>query len=235
MKSAFDLAAAAHHSWQQAADTGSLASHTLMDAAAEQAVRAYLALLQGLLGWRNNGAPAIDLGAGSGHMTRTFRNVGIDMTAAERHDEGVDLLRRLNPDLPVCHADISSMHEPGRYGLIVAREIYPITRVAAFAEQHAMLGRLIDSLESGGVLLVAGSDACAPDCMDYQGMLRSFASDARVSRTAGPLIEPLVQRFPWTMHSRLACAALHALAAPLLAWKRRRGWVRINVIAFVRA
>ena len=235
MKSAFETIATARHNWQAQTDPAILASHTLLDTAAHNTVRAYLAVLGSIPSWQPAGLPAIDLGAGAGYMTRAFRAAGVDMTAAEHTDEGLALLRRLNPGLPVRQADIAQFHEPGRYGLIVAREIYPVTRVNAFTEQHAMLGRLIDSLASGGVLLLAGSSVHAPHCMHYTGMVRTLARDARVRHISGPLIEALVVKMPWIMCSPAACVAAHALAAPLVAWRRRRGWALIRLIAFVKA
>ena len=235
MKSAFDKAASAQHNWHLNDDAQNLAAHTLMDAAAERVTAGYLALLHGVLGWRNGAGAALDLGAGAGHMTRAFRRAGIDMTAAEHSEDGIALLRRHNPDMPVRQADMAQFSEPGGYRLILAREVYPVTRVNAFTEQHAMLGRLIGSLVSGGVLLVSGSDTCKPQCMDYAGMVRVFAADARVGRAAGPFIEPLMSKAHAFMHSPLTCAMAHIAAAPLVAWKRHRGWPATQVIAFVRA
>ena len=235
MKSAFDTASSAHHNWHRNDDAQNLAAHTLMDAAADRVTAGYLALLRGVLGWRNEAGAALDLGAGAGHMTRAFRRAGIDMTATEHSEEGIALLRRHNPGMPVRQADMAQFSEPGRYHLILAREVYPVTRVSAFTDQHAMMGRLIDSLVSGGVLLVSGSDTCKPHCMDYAGMKRAFSADARVGRAAGPFIEPLVSKMPALMRSPLTCAIAHTAAAPLVAWKRHQGWPATQVIAFVRA
>ena len=234
MKSAFDKASTAQHNWHLSDDAQNLASHTLMDAAADRVTAGYLALLHGVLGWRNGVGAALDLGAGAGHMTRAFRRAGIDMTAAEHSEQGIALLRRHNPDMPVRQADMAQFSEVAGYRLILAREVYPVTRVNAFTEQHAMMGRLIDSLVSGGVLLVTGSDTCKPHCMDYAGMVRVLGADARVGRAVGPLIEPLITKVPALMHAPLTCALAHIAAAPLVAWKRHRGWPATQVIAFVR-
>ena len=235
MTSAFDKASSAQHNWHLSDDAQNLAAHTLMDAAADRVTAGYLALLQGVLGWRNGAGAALDLGAGAGHMTRAFRRAGIDMTAAEHSEQGIDLLRRHNPDMPVRQVDMVQFSEVAGYRLILAREVYPVTRVNAFTEQHAMMGRLIDSLVSGGVLLVTGSDTCKPHCMDYAGMVRAFGADARVGRAVGPLIEPLISKAPALMRSPLTCAMAHIAIAPLVAWKRHKGWPATQVIAFVRA
>ena len=141
MKSKFDDWARARYPWHIAEDEQELAGHTLVDAAADSVVAGYLALLHGALGWRNAAGRAIDLGAGAGYTTRAFQRAGIDMLATEHNEEGIALLRKHNPDMPVRLADMTNFLEPDTYGLIFAREVYAVTRVNAFSDQHAMLGQ----------------------------------------------------------------------------------------------
>lgn len=229
MTSNFETMAATESAWQAARD---LAEHTLMDDAAERVVAGHLHFLRKVIGWRP-GPNALDLGAGSGHTTRAFRKLGVEMIASEHTDAGIELLRELNPGMQIKKISMADYHQPGMHSLIFARELYPITRVNAFAEQRAMLGRLIDSLAPGGVLLIVGSDAAAPDCMDYEGMLKEFRLDRRISRVFGPYLEPLIIRKALA-YNQFLLSMFQTLLYPLTIWKRRSGWVAAYVIAFVR-
>lgn len=229
MSSPFEAVATAESSWQAARD---LHQHTLLDAAAERVVAGHVCFLKGIIGWRP--APdALDLGAGAGHTTRAFRKAGVDMSASEHTDTGVALLRELNPGMPIRKISIADYHQPDTHSLIFARELYPITRVSAFAEQRAMLDRLIDSLAPRGILLIIGSDAMAPECMDYQRMVDEFRADPRVRHVHGPYLEPILIRRQLSFN-KFMLALSHFLLHPLTVWKRRSGWATTNVIAFER-
>lgn len=229
MTSNFETMAAAESAWQSARE---LAEHTLMEDAAERVVAGHMHFLREVIGWRP-GSNALDLGAGSGHTTRAFRKLGVDMIASEHTDAGIELLKELNPGMQTQKISMADYHQPGMHSLIFARELYPITRVSAFAEQRAMLDRLIDSLAPGGVLLIVGSDAAAPDCMDYEGMLKAFRLDGRISGVFGPYLEPLIAR-KVLAYNRFLLSMVQTFSYPLTIWKRRRGWVATYVIAFVR-
>ncbi len=229
VSSDFEIVATTESSWQAARD---LDQHTLLDEAADRVVAGHLHFLKKIIGWRP-GPDALDLGAGSGHTTQAFRKYGVDMTASEHTDAGIDLLKELNPGMPVQKISMADYHRLGKHSLIFARELYPITRVNAFAEQRAMVDRLVDSLSPGGVLLIVGSDVYRPHCMDYHGMVREFKSDERLSRVYGPYLEPIIIRSLLSMNM-VVLSITHLLLYPFTLWKRRSGWAAAYVVAFVR-
>lgn len=230
--SEFERTAANPANWQTGAD---LASHTLMGERAERTARAYLALLGDVAGVECLAGSSIDLGAGAGYLVRAFHAVGVQMTASEHTAAGVALLRRENPHLPVRQDSVAAFHEPGRHRLLIARELYPFTRVSAFTEQLASVNRLIDSLESDGALLLSGSDVAAPHCLDMRLLAKTLARDARVKAVSGPWLEALLVRGGRLAGNPLWRTLAHAAAAPYAAWRQRYGrWAAIRTLVVVK-
>ena len=230
--SEFERMAANPANWHSGAD---LASHTLMGERAARTASAYMALLKDVAGASCLAGSSIDLGAGAGYLVRAFRAAGVAMAASEHTAAGVALLQRENPELPVRQDSVAAFHEPGQHRLLVARELYPFTRVSAFTEQLASIGRLIDSLESGGALLLSGSDVAAPHCLDIHLLARTLASDARVRAVSGPWLEALLVRGGPMAGSALWRALSHAAVAPYAAWRQRYGkWAAIRTLAVVK-
>ena len=202
---------------------------------AERTAHAYIALLKDVAGASCLAGSSIDLGAGAGYLVRAFRAAGVPMTASEHTAAGVALLQRENPELPVRQDSVAAFHEPGQHRLLVARELYPFTRVSAFTEQLASIGRLIDSLESGGALLLSGSDVAAPHCLDMHLLTHTLKSDARVRAVSGPWLEALLVRGGPMAGSALWRALSHAAVAPYAAWRQRYGkWAAIRTLAVVK-
>ena len=230
--SEFERIAANPANWHSGAD---LASHTLMGERAERTARAYMALLKDVAGARCLEGSSIDLGAGAGYLVRAFRAAGVPMAASEHTVAGVGLLQRENPGLPVRQDSVAAFHEPGQHRLLVARELYPFTRVSAFTEQLASIGRLIDSLESGGAMLLSGSDVAAPHCLDMHLLARTLENDTRVRAVSGPWLEALLVRGGPMAGSALWRALSHAAVAPYAAWRQRYGkWAAIRTLAVVK-
>ncbi len=230
--SEFERMAANQANWQTGAD---LASHTLLGERAERTARAYIALLGDVAGEGCFSGSSIDLGAGAGYLVRAFRAAGVLMAASEHTEAGVALLSRENPDLPVRQDSVATFHEPGRHSLLVARELYPFTRVSAFTEQLASVTRLIDSLESGGALLLSGSDVAAPHCLDMYLLASTLATHAQVKTVSGPWLEALLVRGGPLAGSTLWRQAAHAAVAPYAAWRQRyRRWAAIRTLVVVK-
>lgn len=229
--SEFERIAGVGSKWQCG---GNLSSHTLLQESADRSVHGYFALLKSVSGAEFLEGPALDFGSGAGHVARSFRRLGVDMVASEHTKEGMDLLRRENPELPVRELSIVAFHEPNRYALLVARELYPFTRVNAFSEQLACISRLIDSLRPRGVLLLIGSEAATPHCLDMDLLADTLRSDDRVSRLSGPWLEPLVVRASAWMKIGLMRHLLKLAIRPYLVWKRTTNWTDIRVLIVVR-
>ena len=230
--SEFERMAANPANWQSGAD---LASHTLMGERAERTAHAYIALLKDVAGAPCLAGSSIDLGAGAGHLVRAFRAAGVAMAASEHTAAGVALLQRENPELPVRQDSVAAFHEPGQHRLLVARELYPFTRLNAFTEQLASIGRLIDSLESGGALLLSGSDVAAPHCLDMHLLAHTLRRDARVKSVSGPWLEALLVRGGAMAGNVLWRKLSHAAVAPYAAWRQRYGkWAAIRTLAVVK-
>lgn len=179
--------------WQASDDWS---SHTVSRAQAEQIAAGYAMLLRLLGQDTGQGLIGIGIGSGAGHLEAALAARGYAMTASEWNDDGVRLIESQNPQLERRIADLTTFHEPSTQDLIVCRELYPFTRTSDYGGQSAILSRLVDSLRPGGVLLLSGSDVSKPNCLDYQRTMRELAADRRVDRIAGPVLEPLLKRFP---------------------------------------
>ena len=231
MSTDFDRLSSSKHAWQVGED---LASHTLLKDRAERTVRAYVRLLLEVAGPQALVGSAIELGAGAGFATAAFRVAGVDMIASEHTEEGLALLGRMNPSLPLRLDSVTTFYEPERYSLLVARELYPFTRINAFTEQAACIGRLIDSLVPGGALLLVESDVSAPHCLDMRLLKRTLQTDARVARVSGPWLEALQLHGGAMMGNQLCRMLVHAVMAPYVRWRKSRGWAAIGVLVIVK-
>jgi hypothetical protein len=231
MSTEFERVASSNASWQTGSD---LASHTLLQDRAERTVKAYIRIVSKLAGPKALAGSAIDLGAGAGFIAKAFRSSGIDMVASEHTTEGIALLRRINPDIPARQDNISTFNEPGCHSLLVARELYPFTRVNAFSEQFACIGRLLDSLSTGGALILVGSDVSAPHCLDMHLVARSLRRDARVANIGGPWLESVLIRSGMRAGSKFWMGFADVALKPYVAWMRRKRWAAIRVLVVTK-
>lgn len=231
----FQKLAHAEPSWHRSADA-ELVHHTAAAADAASLTRGYLSFLRKIAGWR---LPAenrcLDLGAGAGHITRAFNSAGARMAACEHTDDGVALIKRLNPGLTTQKKNVAEFREPGEYDLIFSREIYPFTRINAYADQSKAVSNIVDSLKPGGVFLLAGSDVCRPDCLDYDRLIREFREDSRLRRVTGKHYEFIFKRLGGAILGPLSCRLIELALAPVIECERlRRGFARIYLIGFVK-
>jgi hypothetical protein len=205
--------------WQRGDDWS---SHTVLRSEAERIASGYQLLLR-KLGHRPDKTDlrGLGIGAGAAHLEAALAEMGYRMTASEWNEYGLKLVGQQNPQLDRKLVDLMTFHEPAGWDLIVARELYPFTRVDSFTEQWAMIGRLTESLRPGGVLLLSGSNVSRPECLDYRRMLRELRADKRVDAIIGPVLEPLLKRFAslpfgaaaWRLQNAGAEFALAALNA----------------------
>ncbi len=231
MSTDFERLAASKAAWQ----TGkNLASHTLLQDRAEVTAQAYIRIVSKLAGPQALAGSAIDLGAGAGFIVKAFRSAGVDMVASEHTTEGIALLQRINPEVPIRLDNILTFNEPGRHSLLVARELYPFTRVNAFSEQFACIGRLLDSLSTGGALILVGSDASAPHCLDMHLIARALRRDVRVANIGGPWLESVLIRSGTLAGSKFWMGFADAVLKPYVAWMGRKRWAAIRVLVVTK-
>jgi SAM-dependent methyltransferase len=175
----------------------------------------------------------IDIGAGAGFLTAAFAKRGVNMTATEYHPNGIELIRRENPALPVRQLDLLQYRDAASWDLIVCRELYPFTRVNAFSDQLAIVSNLVDSLNPGGILLIIGSEATWPHCMDYRLLARVLRKDLRLQRVSAMYLEPLVRRCRRWGFGLIGYWAAYVALWPYIALMRRlRGWALHYAIVF---
>lgn len=218
--------------WQS---SGQWQAHTVGPADAAKLAAGYLAFVEALCGWKpGKDEPAgIDIGAGAGYLAAAFGKHGIRMVATEWNDAGIELIRRHNPEIEIRKIDVLAFNEPAAWDFVFCRELYPITRVNAFTDQHGIISALIDALRPGGVLVLVGSEVLWPHCADYRLLMRTFRADPRVAFVGPKYPEALVSRYRLRRFGSLGYRLLAALLWPVMAFKRRfSGWAMINVIVF---
>ncbi len=212
------------------------APHTTAPNDARRMVSGYLAFLNRIADFR---LPAtnlgLDLGAGAGHIAEAFNEAGCRMIAAEHTDEGVALIRSLSPGIEALKKNVADFREPGKYDLIFSREIYPFTRINAYDEQRRAVSNIIDSLKSGGAFLLSASDVCAPDCLDYDRLIKELRADSRLRLVTGKHYEFIFKRWGGLISGPQAYRLFELAVSPLILYKRwRHGFARIYLIAFVK-
>jgi len=219
--------------WQKS-DT-EIASHTITKDRARLLVPAYIEFLRAKTNSNlNNIKHALDIGAGAGYISAAFEEFShIQMTASEWSTEGVDLIKRHNPQLSIRSLDIMQFNEKNTFDLILCRELYPFTRVNSFTDQYQIISRVIDALNPGGVFLFVSSDISFPHCADYKLLMKLFRKDNRLQLVSEPYLEPVVLRvtkFSFLGNVRYRLANLFGEFVMYL--NKRRGWAAIRLIAF---
>jgi 23S rRNA (adenine-N6)-dimethyltransferase len=120
------------------------------------------------------GELVLDIGAGSGSLTRHLVRAGARVVAVELHPGRAELLRRRFPQATVVHADAVSLRLPGRPFRVVASPPYSIT--AGLLE----------------LLLAPGTRLVAADLVLQRAVVRRYASGCgpRVYRMTAGLALP---------------------------------------------
>jgi SAM-dependent methyltransferase len=173
----------------------------------------------------------LDLGAGAGYLAESLRQSGILMTASEWNDIGINLINDLNPKLPTRKIDVLAFSDPDAWDLIICREVYPFTRVNAFTDQLKIVASLIDSLRSGGVLVLTGSDVAYPHCMNWSLLIDVLKKDHRLSIVSGRHSEAIGRRPTVWMFGYSSYCVMGALLRPFIIMKKMfTRWADIGVI-----
>jgi len=169
---------------------------------------------------QNKVLTGIDIGAGAGFVAQELHAKGVKMTASEFSDDGCELIRSKNPELSVVKLDVSTYCEKCKWDLVVARELYPFTRVNAFTDQYAVVKRLIESLTPNGVLLLIASDVSFPNCLDQKLLVRMLRKEMNV-RDVIRVLEPVAMRLADLSPKLLAISKLVEIClAPIIYWKK---------------
>ena len=119
------------------------------------------------------GELVLDVGAGSGALTRHLVRAGARVVAVELHPGRAELLRRRFPQVTVVHADAARLRRPSRPFRVVASPPYAVT--ASLLE----------------LLLAPGTRLVAADLVLQRAAVRKYA-DARIRgfRTSAGLNVP---------------------------------------------
>jgi SAM-dependent methyltransferase len=178
--------------WQR---TGRWNAHTVAEAEAVKLAAGYLRMVRVASGRKDiSGIRGLGIGSGAGYLEAAMAKHGIRMVASEWNEDGLRLIEAQNPDLERRQVDLLDFADKNSWDLILCRELYPFTRTNAFSRQMEILSRLIEALRLGGVLLLIGSDAAYPHCMDYRLTLRCLRADLRVADVLGPVLESAAKR-----------------------------------------
>jgi SAM-dependent methyltransferase len=99
------------------------------------------ALIEWLRSWLVPGAPAVDLGAGTGKFTRLLRSAGSDVTAIEPVEEMRRELVRALPDVRALPGTAQSMPLPDRSagGVVCAQAFHWFATISALTEIRRVL------------------------------------------------------------------------------------------------
>lgn len=172
----------------------------------------------------------LDIGAGAGNVAAML---GQGMVASEWNEDGVALIKKVNPQLPTRLIDIREFSDLEEYDLILCRELYPFTRVNAFTDQVELVSKVIDALKPSGVFLLVGSTASYPHCADYKLIIKHFNNDQRISLITPPLLEAVMIRiYSFNYFGKYLFRILSSLggfAAKLIKGSR---WTPIYLIIF---
>jgi 23S rRNA (adenine-N6)-dimethyltransferase len=104
------------------------------------------------------GELVLDIGAGTGALTRPLIQAGARVVAVELHPGRAALLRQRFPQITVIQADAVTLHLPGRPFRVVANPPYAIT------------ADLLD------LLLAAGTRLVAADLVLQRAVVRKYAA-----------------------------------------------------------
>ncbi len=176
----------------------------------------------------------LDIGAGAGCIAAVLQSAStLRMTASEWNEDGLDLIHRENPALPVRLIDLTNFDDQQKWDFILCRELYPFTRVNSFTDQSEIVSRIVDSLKPGGVFLLVGSTASFPHCADYNLLAATFRKDGRIRSVSSIFLEAVLVRFTaYRFLGRFGYVVANALARVLLPVLKGRKWAAIGVIAF---
>jgi hypothetical protein len=206
--------------------------HTVSGTRAVALAKAYMALAKTLGLGDGYGLVGLDIGAGAGFISRELEMHGVGMTASEFSKDGCALIRANNPQIPVVQLDVTNYCEKNRWDLIVARELYPFTRVNAFTDQYAAVKRLVESLAPNGVLLLAASDVTFPNCLDQKLLVRMLRTQKNVKEVKS-VLEPLAMRLAALSPKLMAIEkAVEICFAPIIYLKKLspQGFAAIKII-----
>lgn len=179
-------------------------------------------------------ASGLDIGAGAGCIAAALASIGgLHMTASEWNEDGIKLINRENPGLPTRMVDLMNFDDRDKWDFILCRELYPFTRTNAFSDQADMVSCVLDALTPGGVFMLIGSTASFPHCADYDLLIRTFRSDARVEGVSGPFLEAVLLRFRlYAFLGRPGYSLANALAKVIIPLIKGRRWAAVGVIVF---
>ena len=188
--------------WQN--DKQGWESHTVAPQKARLLVGGYLLLIKKLKldfqlksssDW--NGKNVLDVGAGAGYISRALLEQGCTVLSTEHTEEGVELIKKHNPDLETGIFDIASSSSNidigKKFNLIICRELYPFTRVNCFESQVDSLNNILNFLDDNGVLLLIGSTVSHPHCADYKLLFNTLNNDKDYQYYGG-YAEPFISR-----------------------------------------
>ncbi len=217
--------------WQKGGDW---ASHSSSREQARALVPAYLRYVREMCGDAVPTPRGLDIGAGAGCIAAALGTAaGLQMTASEWNEDGIQLIHRENPGLVTRLLDIRDFDDRDAWEFILCRELYPFTRTNAFSDQSAMISSIVDALAPGGVFMLIGSTAAFPHCADYDLLVRTFRKDARIERVVGPMLEPVLMRFKYFGGlGRVGYVLANAAAKLVIPLLKGRRWAAVGVIIF---
>lgn len=221
--------------WQK---NGDWTPHTNTLDRSRRLARGYVALLRVMLDYRldretKNG---LDIGAGAGHLAAALESEAkLRMTASEWNEDGIELIRRENPQLSVRTVDVMKFEDKEIWDFVLCRELYPFTRVNAYSDQFELISRIIDALKPGGVFMLVGSTVSYPHCADYALLVRNLRMDPRIEAVTSPILETVLIRIrQFSFLGRAGYRIANLLGELVFLVMRRRGWAAIRVMAFRR-
>jgi SAM-dependent methyltransferase len=222
--------------WQRGGNWG---AHTVPKDEAIRLAASYLRMVRVVTGRKDTaGIRGLSIGSGAGYLEAALATHRVPMVASEWSEDGLHLLATENPQLERRRIDLLDFADQDSWDLILGRELYPFTRTNAFSRQMEILSRLLDALKPGGVLLLVGSDAAYPHCMDYRLMHRCLAADPRVVTVFGPILESAakrVGRLPMNTASYRVLNVLCEFAFVAIRWFAGRSLARLRIYVVVKA
>lgn len=226
------------HSWQKSENIAHmLFNHTVLYDYAEKATNGYIILLTKILKFAlNKNNNCIDIGAGGGYIAKIFNQHGFNMKALEHTEDGVNLLKKLNPELRVIKGNIVDFLEPNTYDLIFSREVYTFTRINAFTEQCNTISNIIDNLKPSGVFLLVASDVGRPHCMQHDNIIKIFRKDKRIKTVTRKYHELLFKsKINILIRGKFSAYLLEIIFYPVFRFLEYfNKWAMIHIIAFVK-
>ncbi|PLY10489.1 MAG: hypothetical protein C0626_05810 [Arcobacter sp.] len=209
-------------------------SHTADAFVSKKIVKGYLFFLKNIICFNlektNN---CIDLGCGAANITNEFLKKGFNIKGLEYSDDAMNMLKRNNPQLNLVQGDMTKFKEDNSYNFIFSREVYLITRVNSYLEQHKIVSNIIDSLKSGGIFMLVGSDVNYPQCMDYDLIIKNFRKDHRIKFVSDKYYEILITKFHQYIFGKISYKICELLFLPLIWYKKRyQMWASQYIIVF---